>query len=604
MEVNKHIVDNLEYYLSLPSPEYAFLLGGDWGVGKTYFIDSFIESKSDEIFKIVKVSLFGLKKSSDINGRIFQELHPVLGSKYARLAGNVVKGAISMGMRIDLNSDGAPDSTLNARFDKVNISDYFSESKVKEIVLVFDDLERSEISTVELLGFINALVETSKAKVILIANESVIFDGDDGKIYNSFKEKVIGKTFEIKHDFDAVLDSFLKGCSFIEYKDSIKYVYNRSGLKNLRKFKQAIDDFKYLISVIDGKYKDNPQFYKDLVRCFFALSIEVKKGSLSEKELRLNSPFTRISDDDKSKKDIYNKYFSEHTHLYSGDVWASILFKGDLCKINEETSQLIFFVEKSAKEIPDWVKLWNFRELEDEEFSVLVGKLEDELKNLNENELRVYIHKVSLIVYFSKNKLCRSSVDDIFSFVRKYICKYKDSESWKSTNLSNGGFFDRLGYAYMGEDDKCFIKLKSLVIDANRKTFEQEEIKREKDKAYSILNFIKTSNLDGIVEVLLDEYRIKPILNDIDPCVFVDSLLDADNKTVEKFRTVILHRYDENTTLDGRPIYFYMKSEIDFWIGVQSEGEKNLVKAQGLHRHLLDLFLNNAVPMVISLLSK
>lgn len=54
---------NLEYYFKLHEPEYAFLITGAWGVGKTYFIDSFAESielKNKEI-KIVKINLFGLK---------------------------------------------------------------------------------------------------------------------------------------------------------------------------------------------------------------------------------------------------------------------------------------------------------------------------------------------------------------------------------------------------------------------------------------------------------------------------------------------------------------------------------------------------------------
>ncbi|WP_230850203.1 P-loop NTPase fold protein, partial [Vibrio harveyi] len=81
MEINKRIVGNLDYYLSLPSPEYAFLLCGEWGVGKTYFIDKYIEKKNGRDLRLIKISLFGLKNTSEINSNIFQKLHPVLGSK-------------------------------------------------------------------------------------------------------------------------------------------------------------------------------------------------------------------------------------------------------------------------------------------------------------------------------------------------------------------------------------------------------------------------------------------------------------------------------------------------------------------------------------------
>ncbi|WP_100144100.1 P-loop NTPase fold protein [Shewanella carassii] len=225
MEINKHIVDNLDYYLSLPSPEYAFLLCGEWGVGKTHFIDAYIKNKSGENLKLIKISLFGLKNISEINTNIFQKLHPLLGSKSARLAGNIIKGAFSMGVKLDIDSDGDSESTLNTKLDKLDFFEFFSDKKKKEIVLVFDDLERSQISTVEVLGFINELVENSQTKVILIANEKVLNEGDNGDKYKDFKEKVIGKTFEIKHDFSSILCEFLDGYSLGDHKESIQYIY-------------------------------------------------------------------------------------------------------------------------------------------------------------------------------------------------------------------------------------------------------------------------------------------------------------------------------------------------------------------------------------------
>lgn len=604
MEINKHIVDNLDYYLKLSSPEYAFLLCGDWGVGKTHFIDEFVENKKNTDLKLIKISLFGLKNISDINACIFQELHPILGSKYARLAGNVLKGAISMGVKLDVDSDGTSESTLNTKLDKLDIREFFSDKKNKEIVLIFDDLERSEISTVEVLGFINALVENSKVKVILIANENAIVDGNDGKTYTDFKEKVIGKTFEIKHDFDTVLSHFLDGYSLINYKQSITDVYKRSKLKNLRKFKQSIDDFEYLINKVDGEYKKNNQFYKDLVRCFFALSIEIKKGSLSEKDLRKNVPFRSSDENKKTSGDVYTKYFDGQTHLYKGDTWANILFKGDLAKINEETSKLAFFVEKTVEERPDWVKLWNFRELDETEFSKLIESLESELNDLVENNLKIYLHKISLIIYFSKNSLSKISMERVYELVKDYISEYKASEHWKNTSLSNGRMFDGTGYGYLCDRDDDFINLKKLIVDSNIEAFEQGEIQRKKEKVDSALNVIKTSNLEYFSEILLGEYSLKPIFNGVAPRVFIDRLLDSDNSTIGKITDVLSQRYTENHIYNGAPNYTYLKSEIDFWIGVQQEINELLPYKQMLKGHLLGLFSKYTITNIVNLLSK
>ena len=74
MGINKHITDNLQNYLDLADPEYAFLISGGWGVGKTFFINSFIEEHEGNGHKIIKVSLFGLTSVTEINGKIIPSI--------------------------------------------------------------------------------------------------------------------------------------------------------------------------------------------------------------------------------------------------------------------------------------------------------------------------------------------------------------------------------------------------------------------------------------------------------------------------------------------------------------------------------------------------
>lgn len=599
MEVNKHTTENLDYYLRLSSPEYAFLLCGDWGVGKTHYIDKYIEKKDNENLQLVKISLFGLKSVSDVNSCIFQALHPVLGSKYTRLAGNILKGAISMGVKLDLDSDGTSESTLNTTLDKLNFSELFTDKKSKQIVLVFDDLERTQISTVEILGFINGLVENSKVKVILISNEKTIVDGDDGDIYKSFKEKVIGKTFEIKHDFDSVLAEFLKGYSLIGHEQILKDVYNRSKLKNLRKFKQSINDFEYLINKIDKEYKDNNQFLQDLVRCFFALSIEVKKGGLPEDDLRKNLPFIKGADGN----EIYMKYFSEQSRLYSGEIWAKILFKGDLDNINQETAKLALFTN-SKKETPDWIKLWNFRELDNLEFSRHISSLEDELNSLDENDLRIYLHKVALIIYFSKSNFTELTISQVKGLVSKYISKFEDTESWRSVNLLSNRRYDGTGYGYICEDDEDFIELKKLIVNSNAKAFELGENKRKKEEVESILSSLTSSDFELFAKIIIEKYRFQPIFHRVDPESFVNSLLNAHNSSIAKVTEVLLSRYDENSSFNGMPVCDCLKIEHDYWVAVEEVITAKLLDIKGLQAHLMGLFSKYTIRNIISLLSK
>ena len=64
--MNEHIESFLNHYIDLAiAPEYAVLLTGEWGSGKTFFIKNFLESKKDDK-KIIKSHL-QIQPSSQAN---------------------------------------------------------------------------------------------------------------------------------------------------------------------------------------------------------------------------------------------------------------------------------------------------------------------------------------------------------------------------------------------------------------------------------------------------------------------------------------------------------------------------------------------------------
>jgi predicted AAA+ superfamily ATPase len=79
---NDHVWDYLTYYLGLPhSPNFAVLLSGPWGVGKTFLVKRFLakyfEGQKDQY---VYVSLYGLrllKKLTMHCFKLFFRLRPV-----------------------------------------------------------------------------------------------------------------------------------------------------------------------------------------------------------------------------------------------------------------------------------------------------------------------------------------------------------------------------------------------------------------------------------------------------------------------------------------------------------------------------------------------
>jgi hypothetical protein len=92
-EINKHVYQALETYCNLTvEPEYAVLLKGSWGCGKSHFVEEFIEQHKD--YKFLFVSLYGVESVDAIEDKFFQQLNPILSSKSMVLAGKIGKGLL------------------------------------------------------------------------------------------------------------------------------------------------------------------------------------------------------------------------------------------------------------------------------------------------------------------------------------------------------------------------------------------------------------------------------------------------------------------------------------------------------------------------------
>ncbi|MCL7775710.1 KAP family NTPase, partial [Pasteurella multocida] len=120
--MNEHIEEYLDIYLTKENIEYATVLTGEWGCGKTYFIRNYIKKKENKKeYKFIYVSLFGLKSISSINQIIFQELHPILSRKEIKALGGALLSAIKFGVKIDLTGGDEKETSVNIDLSKLTI---------------------------------------------------------------------------------------------------------------------------------------------------------------------------------------------------------------------------------------------------------------------------------------------------------------------------------------------------------------------------------------------------------------------------------------------------------------------------------------------------
>ena len=614
---NQHVSEYLNNYLSLENPEYAILLNGKWGSGKTYFIQSYIENFKDKNknIKFIKISLFGLKDTNSIDEEIFQNLHPLLGSKYAKLTGNILKGALKLGINFDWNLDDKKDETANIDLKNFNPLDFFSDNKKsnQEIVFIFDDLERTEINLKEILGYINYLVEQSKFKVIILANEEKV----DKTEYIEFKEKVIGKTFEVKHSFKQILVSFIDNKTDISKEmlnsniQLIQSIYEKATYNNLRHISQILFDFEYFIKNISKDYLNNKEFISTLINNFFALSIELKSSNLTREELSKRPIILWNFSDDKNEKktkveEIYEKYDIKNNPLFDGKNWVKILLNNSVQKeeLNDLISNLSFFIEKKEKTQPSWVKLWHYRELSDEDFT---KNLNDMLNKFNNCEYEIpehFIHVIALLIYFSKNKLCDLLMADIENRVENCIKnKYQNHKNWKNQLFEDRIRFNRTGLGYMGEDDKDFRNIFSKIITENKEIYDNEEKNKQKKLSSELLESIKILNEDFLINLLLEQYRTIPIFKQLNTQNFVDILTKSENKNISRLGEILHSRYGDHYYISNKVSYCFLTDELDFWKDVNVKLSQFLKKNKDnnkLKRFLLNQFKKHLVEKVIN----
>ena len=162
------------HYLEKDLTGRALMLTGPWGIGKSYYIKNslipFLSSHGESSHQCIVVSLYGLTSISEISKAIYLEarmkkLQPKteVGQTAVFAAKTVVKGVASF-FGIDLSKS---DQDLQGVFQSIDLSGK---------LVILEDVERTSISIVELLGYINNLAEQDGVKILLVTNEEVIIE--------------------------------------------------------------------------------------------------------------------------------------------------------------------------------------------------------------------------------------------------------------------------------------------------------------------------------------------------------------------------------------------------------------------------------------------
>lgn len=258
------ILESIDQYIKNPFTDYAVLIKGEWGVGKTHFLKEEIYSlmKKAGLRPIYK-SLIGLNQKAQLEKIILKEINPFLSSKS--------RSSVS----------------IEAEFIEsiVNGGEKPISNFPKNIVLCFDDLERINPDFFEsIMGVINVFIEHHNTKCIFICNEYEIENLFEN--YKKIKEKYIRFSFDYNPPLEGIIREKIKDLE-IKYKDYynisvILDVFKKGGTDNLRTLFFVLSIYQQILVEIEKlkiriKHKSK---ILDLIltyTCFYA--IESKRGN-------------------------------------------------------------------------------------------------------------------------------------------------------------------------------------------------------------------------------------------------------------------------------------------------------------------------------------
>lgn len=185
------IVGETLRYLLDKSYNYAILIDGEWGCGKTYFVQKILtpeiekrENKSEVPRKVKYVSLYGCKNIQDIQENIMlgflDEAKETISNKvkYSEISKN--KKVSEVGNNLYSSSKKIIALFVDKFVPKEKAFDITLDwLEINSYIFIFDDIERCDCPLNEVFGFINGLVEHEGVKVILVANEKEISVKED-----------------------------------------------------------------------------------------------------------------------------------------------------------------------------------------------------------------------------------------------------------------------------------------------------------------------------------------------------------------------------------------------------------------------------------------
>ncbi len=569
-------------------------------LGKTHFWNNKIRKKIESMqlngkrYTTIYMSLYGISNLEEISKKIFIETTQLMDKNLRRFMDANEQSTIPEYAKTGIDMANFFGVTQNG--DKVDYAEFFSTD---DKVLCFDDLERANVDVIDILGYINNFVEHDHIKTIIICNEkelstklkssnlemktfiaTYLLDKQDelnnidkplvekiqDKIehvfdkandYERIKEKLIGETFEYAPKFDYIINGILM--RYENNPDLIRFLrentgliistFNKSGTRNLRILKHALNDFKKIYEMVNKSYPNtNHRVMQTMLIFTIAISFEIKAGKVTKDK------FINIKDNEEYKsilvssrilmdnrqfyiKEFDNNYYynfkSEYRFFKFIEYYIRTrIFDMKIFKENMETIRNTVDTEN----LPGYKRLLTeeYWKISDDQFDSVINEI---MKDVKEGKLTL-IDTVKIFAYFSY-------------FSRKGLIEY-DLKTLKSV-FFNGMNIASLNSKYCDNVDE---ELGKIAIEEVAEDMEdilkhfnmlndQLHDKMFKEKAEEVMKCIPMK-MEQFYEKFDRECMEVPIFKYYDPFQLFQRISCASNEDIVLIKEKLIDRAEKN----------------------------------------------------------
>ena len=144
------LVESILDYVRSDYTDYAVMINGEWGSGKTYFWNHKIKNRIDGMqfngrkYTTIYMSLYGISNLEEISKKIFIETTQLMDKNMKKFLESTGTHAIPEYAKTGLNMANLFGVTQNG--DKVDYGKFFATD---DKVLCFDDLERANVDVID-----------------------------------------------------------------------------------------------------------------------------------------------------------------------------------------------------------------------------------------------------------------------------------------------------------------------------------------------------------------------------------------------------------------------------------------------------------------------